>query len=217
MIIGLAGKKGAGKDSVARYIYGKVAVKRHFCRYFEVNTNNELIVNSSVDFTGLEKYVALFAFADTLRDIVSIIFGIDRNDTLVKKDAFTKYKWEDMPTNVGKSGYMTVRDILQYFGTDIARKINNDCWIDATFENINTVKSKLSIITDVRFVNEVEAIKRAGGKVIKLTRGDVNDTHISENDLNSYNNFDMICDNRFSSIVGQGELVWRYLMRWGVV
>lgn len=63
------------------------------------------------------------------------------------------------------------RKLLEKEGTNVCREIHPDYWIHALFEsslfnNVHYIK----IITDVRFPNEVEAIQKRGGKVIRLER-----------------------------------------------
>ena len=60
---------------------------------------------------------------------------------------------------------------LQHWGTDLCRnKFHTDIWV-ASLENKlrNTVNN--TVITDCRFLNEITAIKNAGGAVIRVHRG----------------------------------------------
>lgn len=82
------------------------------------------------------------------------------------------------------------REVYQKIGTEVFREIDkifklnvgNDFWIKrflAEYDpNIKTV------ITDVRFPNEAEAIKKLGGIIIKISRETgFNDNHSSENSI----------------------------------
>ena len=60
--------------------------------------------------------------------------------------------------------------------------------------------SELSIVPDVRFPNEVEAIQKAEGRVIRLTRKPFEDGHPSEIALDGYDGFDYVLDNSKLSI-----------------
>lgn len=84
----------------------------------------------------------------------------------------------------------TPRLLLQYIGTDLFRsKINTDIWVNALFADYNPLytmkeidRSTMArtevdhlvhptwIISDVRFPNEVEAIKDRGGIVVRINR-----------------------------------------------
>jgi hypothetical protein len=66
---------------------------------------------------------------------------------------------------------LTPRWILQYWGTEVCRKgFNDDIWI-ASLENKLQNTTDNVVISDCRFVNEIAAIKNAGGKVVWVKRG----------------------------------------------
>lgn len=79
-----------------------------------------------------------------------------------------------------------VRRILQNYGVAI-REIDPDFWIRATLTPALADPGPV-VITDVRFPNEAEAIRRAGGKIIGITRPGLvsTDEHISETALDDY-------------------------------
>lgn len=73
-----------------------------------------------------------------------------------------------------------VREFLQNLGLAIRDHVNYSAWVDATMRdldpNVNTV------ITDVRFPNEVKAVRDRGGFIVRIQReghGPVNG-HVSE-------------------------------------
>lgn len=115
---------------------------------------------------------------------------------------------------------LTPRLLLQLLGTDCGRNIiHPNIWCMATFndykgdveewkdiEGYETVitpspivptKYPNWIIPDVRFPNEVEAIKKRGGIVIRVNRSgfEDNDIHPSEIALDNYQYFDYIINN----------------------
>ena len=114
------------------------------------------------------------------------VYGTD-----TQKNSLTKYN-------------MTVREFLQYFGTDVMRKIKDTIWVDYTIKRIEQEKTSIAIIPDVRFPNEVEAIKKANGIVIRLDRDVYNDDHFCETALDkekyNWSNFDYIIENNNSSL-----------------
>ena len=75
--------------------------------------------------------------------------------------------------------------------------------------------TQLAIVPDVRFENEVEAIQKAGGKVIRLTRKPHEDVHPSETALDSYENFDVVIDNQNFDINETNIKVMEVLREWG--
>ena len=95
---------------------------------------------------------------------------------------------------------MTAREFMQFFGTDIMRKIHPNVWANACVNKITKEGSDLAIVADTRFPNEVEAINKAGGKVLRLERDIHDDNHDSETALDASNydhsNFWQVLDNR---------------------
>ena len=66
---------------------------------------------------------------------------------------------------------MTPREILQVFGTDCVRKhFGDDFWINATFSKADKMKEDFVIIPDIRFQNEIDAVKAKGGKILGVRR-----------------------------------------------
>ena len=113
--------------------------------------------------------------------------------------------------------YITPRVVLQVLGTEIGRQINPDIWVNFLMKDYKPSELLMSkirrvsirirleeslpnwIITDVRFLNEAEAIKERGGKLIRVNRpGQASrskDNHESEIALDNYKSFDHIIKN----------------------
>lgn len=93
---------------------------------------------------------------------------------------------EDMYNVVEKlerTPYYSIREALQLVGTDFLRTLSPDIHLDVADKFRD--KSKLSVITDCRFPNEVEWVQRNGGKVIYIARPEAEaaayeSTHVSE-------------------------------------
>jgi hypothetical protein len=146
-----------------------------------------------------------YNFADAIKDICINLFGLSYEQVYgldSNKNSLTDIMWENMPgvELPNKKGPMTARELMQHFGTDIMRKIRNDVWIENCMSRINYDQSPIAVISDCRYINEVEAVKKAGGVVIYLTRFDSASSHSSENDLNDYKEFDAVIDNKDMSI-----------------
>ena len=112
---------------------------------------------------------------------------------MLPPDARTSWGWRE--------GEMTAREFMQFFGTDIMRKIRPDIWVNKCLKVINKEKSKLPIVADVRFPNEAKAIEDSGGVVIRLTRQISGDAHSSETALDDYQ-FKTVIDNKDIGIEG---------------
>ncbi|USM11560.1 dNMP kinase [Citromicrobium phage vB_CbaS-RXM] len=76
----------------------------------------------------------------------------------------------------------TPRWAMQTLGTEWGRElIGENLWVDATMNKAATLPQV--VITDVRFLNELEAVRTAGGRVIRIedtSEGRTSDTHESE-------------------------------------
>ncbi len=86
----------------------------------------------------------------------------------------------------------TVREGLQWFGTDVCRAADPDCWVRCWRYSIENEEYKaelsgnpisLILVPDVRFPNELAAIQEMGGHVIRLLRAPFDDRHESETAL----------------------------------
>ena len=75
---------------------------------------------------------------------------------------------------------MTGREVLQYFGSDICRKMYENIWFDACIRRIKKDNPELALISDVRFPNEINGVQNEGGIVFGLPRDLFNDSHKSE-------------------------------------
>lgn len=82
--------------------------------------------------------------------------------------------------------FWTGREMLQEYG-QFFRTIDNNFWVRKLFDIIDEKEYENVIITDVRHINEVDAIVNRGGYHVKVVRGDKpvvhNDQHISETAL----------------------------------
>ena len=159
MLIGLTGYAGSGKDTVAEYL-----IKEH-------------------GFTRL-------AFADKVRELA------------YRLNPPIDYGASDIQWEVNKQGWDAakqhpeIRIWLQDIGTSCRDIQGADVWIDALYSgywaliddaqpchNIENV-----VITDVRFLNEMEWIIGLGGRIVRVNRpevGPVND-HPSETELDGW-------------------------------
>ena len=223
-IIGISGRKQAGKNTTANYINGEILKKYQMIESFYIDPSGNLVIetqNSSgksgygildvtrKDDTFIEyaerelwPYVKIYHFADPLKELSIALFGLNHKQvygTNEDKNTVINIDWKDVPFNENKSGLMTSREFLQYFGTTIVRKIYPQAWVNATINSILAEKPEVAIIPDVRFPNEISAIKENNGIILRLTRNIYNSDHESECilDQNNYDwsNFDFIVNN----------------------
>ena len=176
-----------------------------------------------------------FFFSEKLKQFAVEVLGLNPEHvygTQEDKNKVTHLKWEDMPGVVivednsyykdfseirfalgstpakfiaHRGGYMSVREFLQFFGTEIGRKIYNNIWIDATFREIQKSDCDFAIVTDARFHNELNYLLNYGTILVKLTRKPINIglSHSSETELDSYTRYTEVLDNRNMSLEEQ--------------
>jgi hypothetical protein len=244
-ILAFSGKKQSGKNTLTNFIHGYQLKSFGIIDAFDITEDGLLIVETIVrDEMGKEKsgkglvditrhdiefvvwamdnvwpFVKHYAFASALKEIIIGLFDVSKESvygTDEDKNKLINYTWENMPVKVkGKSGQMTGREFMQYFGTDICRKIYPDIWTDRTIKDIQAEESKLAIISDARFKNEVQAVQNAGGKVIRLTRSVGEDAHPSELELDNYDGFDAIIDTQNLSIENSCHELIKIIDEWG--
>jgi hypothetical protein len=142
MIIGICGFIGSGKDTVADYLTNFHEFRRE-------------------------------SFANSLKDAVAQVFGWDR--TMLEGRTKQAREWREQVdpwwSDRLKMPELTPRWVLQHWGTEVCRHgFHDDIWI-ASLENKLRNSEDDVVISDCRFPNEIAAIKRAGGQVVRVVRG----------------------------------------------
>ena len=111
------------------------------------------------------------SFAGGVKDAASVIFGWDRK--LLEGDTEDSRVWRETPDAFWseKLGYsLTPRYALQLMGTEAGRNVfHKNLWIHNMQRRCDANKNY--IIADVRFPNEIEEIRKSGGKIIRVQRG----------------------------------------------
>jgi len=177
--------------------------------------------------------VKLYSFADVLKESVSKIFSIPMNqldgidEDKNKPTQYTHKQWFPFMSAAQKRAVreskligqpVSGRQILQIFGTEICRKIFHDVWVNACLTKVRSEQPELAIITDVRFPNELDGIKKAGGRVIRFTRAPFagQDEHESETALDNTppSEYNAVMDNAASTIEEQNERTNKLLLDW---
>ena len=137
-VIALMGNKGAGKDTVAKYI-------KKYAKGF--------------------KKIYIMSFADSLKDATACIFGFDRK--MLEGSTPASRAWREQPLmylSNKMNTTVTSRWLLQHIGTDILRKhLYDGIWVDSVINKIIKLtvqeKNSLFVITDCRFRNEIKALQ----------------------------------------------------------
>ncbi len=163
-----------------------------------------LIRNRKELFNGT---VARYAFADELKLFCMGYLGLTYDQV---------YGSEAMKNTLTDINGMVSREVMQDVGK-ILRKYKQDIWVSKCFEAIDISNIDYAIITDIRYENEVEAVKKRGGKVIRLTRfseNTIGKEHDSEVELDNYSRFDAVIDNANMTITGANRELLKILSRW---
>lgn len=125
MVVGLLGRKGSGKSTVA-----KIFIEQR-C-FVEVS------------------------FANRLKKLAIELFNLSYSQV---------YGTIEEKETVDPRYNKTPREIMQHIGGSM-REIHNGVWIDSLLASIKYD----SVISDVRHINEAEAIRKKGGLVVKIVR-----------------------------------------------
>lgn len=157
MIIGISGKAGSGKDTLAFFIEERSEAR-------------------------------ILHFADPLKMAVCTMAGLSYDDVYTQEGKQHTIDWLDG---------ITVRELLQKVGTAVRNEIHPEFWIRRLLESSKNSKATL-LVPDVRFPNEADAIKNAGGFLIRLERNGAGaGNHISETALDNYDKWDMVIQNNY--------------------
>ncbi len=195
MIISLSGRLQSGKDTTARII--QYLTQKH----------NEIPLEELLNYPPLRQPPTttwqIKKFAGKLKECVSLVTGIPLED-LEKQEVKASNlgpEWNHLTADMQggyEARYMTVREMLQQFGTQGGRAIHPDFWVNALFADYKptmTGDSKQNligylvkpkeyretvveytlpnwIIADTRFPNEIAVVERHGGIIINIFRGD---------------------------------------------
>ena len=154
----------------------------------------------------------IYHFADALKDICEGVLGIPA--TLLYGDDAAKSTMTDICDLEG-GGPLTVREVLQYVGTEIFRALKPGCWVAACLRRIERESPDHALIADCRFPDEVAAVQAAGGKVVRLTRGMAADAHWSERALDNFSEFDAVIGNAGMCKRAQMDALVGLLTKWG--
>jgi hypothetical protein len=162
-IIGISGKIGSGKN------YLSEKIKEELARMGYSTSEASFASTLKDELTSIIKTVN-----------VSFLDSEDASTTIDKMIALYELNYEqanflytlileDLKENKALNGYArteNIRRALQYLGTDVRRKQDEQYWVKACLSSVPS--SDYVLITDVRFPNEADAIVNTGGVMIRL-------------------------------------------------
>lgn len=105
------------------------------------------------------------SFAGALKDITAILTGWDRQKLNGNGE---DRKWRDKFQDP-EFYDMTPRQVLQQLGTDVMRDhFKKDIWLTVLKRQLNQLSGRNIVISDGRFINEMEMIKNLGGVIVDI-------------------------------------------------
>jgi hypothetical protein len=150
-----------------------------------------------------ERHPCTLSFADELRKVCWMLFenkikdkerlygAIDKKEEIIEGWLIP----QDIKEQCGfEEQYWTGRRILQWMGTDVCRKVYSSIWVDKLIDKIKITPNELICITDCRFLNEYEALKKLNSsecdvqfiEVVRDRETNEFSTHASEKDLKHF-------------------------------
>lgn len=177
-------------------------------------------------------HVKSFSFAYRMKEFCINVLGLNREEVYGNNDQKNKpspIKWSNIcsflpPRTVKKikddkkyNEFMTNREVLQYFGTEIIRKLDEDAWVASTYRDIDNDKPNLAVITDCRFENEFYYSRNKDNvKIIKLINKNVKSKHSSETALDKIpeDEFDLILRKHELTLDEKNEILLKNLIEW---
>ena len=133
-------------------------------------------------------YIKL-SFADQLKKALELLFNFDHDQLYGSKKELVDEYWGYSP-----------RYLMQYLGTQVFRDtIDKDFWVKSLENNIiKNYHDKKIVISDLRFTNEYNMIKKLGGYVIRVKRDSISnlDQHESESMIDSLY-YDFLIENNY--------------------
>ncbi len=194
MIIGFAGKAASGKTTAAKHLQARLG------------DNIQVLPMASM----LRREVEAFLRQVGAADKGALLYG-DQQDKLthfeINEDRARQEcpAWDgfvaenrDIQQHPGQTT-LSVRRILQWWGTEYRRAQDPDYWTKAWEAALAELPDRNAhiLVDDVRFRNEVDAVQRNGGVLIRVERPGFNgaNDHSSENSLDDFNGWNMILRN----------------------
>lgn len=123
--------------------------------------------------SGLERAgYETIAFADPLREMVALVnpivgWNLHQDEPITYRQAVSTLGYD-----VAKKRYPEVRRMLQFIGTEVVRQVKPTYWTEYTATQIRELNGchRRVVVADVRFENEADVIRDAGGIVVEIYR-----------------------------------------------
>ena len=194
MIIGFAGKAASGKTTAAKHLQALLGDK---IQVLPMASMLRREVEAFLRQVGAADKVALL-YGDQQDKLTH--FEIDESRAKLQCPAWDSFvaEHQDIQQRPGMTT-LSVRRILQWWGTEYRRAQDPDYWTKAWEAALSELPDRNVhvLVDDVRFHNEVGAVQRNGGVLIRVERPGFNgaNDHSSENSLDDFSGWNMILRN----------------------
>lgn len=176
--IAICGKANTGKNTLATLLQEEV---------YKRDDTAHIVQYGRTSLIGFQ--AKTMAFADPIKEIVMIMFPNCNRECLYGP---SQLRAEAIPGAFKDNKPLSYRQALIDIGTEVGRAYNDKVWLenfDNRYEKI-LIKNELDLlaVTDVRFRNEFEHLKKKGFFQIRLYRdtGKVSEiNHVSETNQNT--------------------------------
>jgi len=138
------------------------------------------------------------AFADLVRQVLyvldPVVDPVSTNYYFCLKNMVDTMGWEMTKENT------EVRGLLQKLGHGLREILDPGVWCRPVVDKAELLDEDgvNVVITDVRYINEIEAIWQAGGRVYRIDRAVPHLSHPGEEQLDEFQGWDGIIDNNGS-------------------
>ena len=207
MLIGVSGLISSGKDTIGECFQALDCWHNEYaCNLLEFQDYDDIEFCKSIlegNFEKIYKGISSWEikkFATKLKQMTAILFDCNAEDfeSIEFKNTPLPPEWQ-----IEGEETRTYRHALLDIGTKCIRNnYNNNAWVISALGQYKPGKYSYGrvsypkwIITDVRFLNEINAIKERGGYMIRVDRGKLSINHPSEIEWQSYEDWDFIVDN----------------------
>jgi len=194
MIIGFAGKAASGKTTAAQHLAPLLEGDTRIIPMAMVLRDE---VEAFLRGIGAAEFVPLVygGQEDKLR-----VFFVDQQKALQECSEWTSFIAEhsDIQDRSAQTA-VSVRRILQWWGTEYRRAQDPDYWTKAWERKVSGLDLQRThvLVDDVRFVNELQMLLRLGAKVVKIERPGfaAGGNHASETSLDDYHTWSRVIIN----------------------
>lgn len=194
MILGFAGKAASGKTTAAKHL---APLLDRECRIVPMAMVLRDEVEAFLRAIDAEHAVPLVYGC---QDDKVKVFHVDEGKALSECPGWSFFitahgEIQDRPGQTA----VTVRRLLQWWGTEYRRAQDADYWTKAwgrKIERFNLAAVHV-LVDDVRFMNELQVIRAYGGLIVKIERPgfDGANNHASETSLDAYQGWDRVLRN----------------------